>query len=255
MDPASSLIAGHLASKLLDVVTSGFRAHVIERWSRRRAVEFFDQFCKEVLLQREGANSHELQEHLARLIEDEVCSEVLFDAYRRVSLSKSKSLGPRITGLLTAELVGTGRIANDADEAIFSAAENLADNELVAFAKFTREEREKSAAGPEKAKQGELRVELGAAQRDSNWLRDDMLSLAAPDLSRCLGRWAAKLQNCGILTTDVTERQFEYEEDAERHVDEAGTVREITWWIVIPESSFRLVDFISRVRASTQTGA
>src|SRR5215207_1309246 len=118
MDPLSSLLVGHAAGKLLDKFGSSFRAHVIERWSRRRAEEFVVQFCEEISRQRGGATHHELEEALTRIVEDEVCSEILFDAYRRLTLSRSRVLGPRIIALLTAELVGEKRVASDHEDAI-----------------------------------------------------------------------------------------------------------------------------------------
>jgi hypothetical protein len=87
MDPLSSLLVGHAASKLLDKFGSSFRTHVIDRWSRRRAEEFFVQFYEEVSRQRDGVTSDTLDELLSKMVEDEVCSEILFDAYRRVALS------------------------------------------------------------------------------------------------------------------------------------------------------------------------
>jgi len=48
MDPVTSLATGHAAGKLIDRVAASFRANVIERWSKRRAQDFFDEFCREV---------------------------------------------------------------------------------------------------------------------------------------------------------------------------------------------------------------
>lgn len=105
MDPISTLMVGHATGKFLDKLGSSFRTHVIDRWTRRRAEEFFEQFCKEVSSQNGAPTPSELDEELTKLLEDEACSEVLFDAYRRVALSKSKILGPRIIAILTAEIV------------------------------------------------------------------------------------------------------------------------------------------------------
>lgn len=102
MDPLSSLLVGHAAGKLLDKFGSSFRAHVVDRWSRRRAQEFLGEFCEEVSRQRGGITSDALDELLTKMVEDEICSEILFDAYRRVALSKSRALGPRVIALLMA---------------------------------------------------------------------------------------------------------------------------------------------------------
>ncbi len=254
MDPVSSVLVGHAAGKLLDRFGSIFRTHVIDRWSRRRAEEFFAQFCKEVSHQRDGATPYKLDEILTKIVEDEVCSEILFDAYRRVALSRSKALGPRIIALLTAELVAEGRVAADLEDTIFLAAENLTDDELKAFARFVREEQAKSAASADKGERG-LRIKWCEEQLDSNWPRKDAVSTGPLDLDECLGRWAGKMKSYGIIRDDVQERQFDYQEDSERHIDEPGTVREINWWISVPAEYFRLVDLIIRAGGDAETTA
>jgi hypothetical protein len=251
MDPIPSLLVGHAAGKLLDKFGSSFRAHVIDRWSRRRAEEFFNQFCSEVLRQ-EDAPPDELDKALTRILEDEVCSEVLFEAYRRVALSKSKSLGPRIIALLTAELVAQGRIAGDAEDTIFSAAENLTDDELLAFAEFVHEEQAKSASSPDTNGLG-LRIKWATEQFDSNWPHRGTISTAPLNLDECLGRWAGKMKNYGIIKDDVQERQYDYKVDSERHIDEPGTIREITWWIDVPADYLKLVELIYRARGGEAT--
>src|SRR6202043_1948719 len=168
MDPVSSFLVGHVASKVLDKFGSSFRAQVIERCSRSRAQAFFNQFCDEVSRQCDGAAPQELEDTLTRIVEDEACSEILFDAYRRVALSRSRALGPRIIALLTAELVAERRGAGDLEDTIFTAAENLTDEELLAFAMFVRTEQAKSASGADDAARG-LRIKWCAEGFDSNW--------------------------------------------------------------------------------------
>lgn len=244
MDPVSSLLVGHAAGKVLDRLGSSVRT-LIERWSRRRAEEFFDQFCKEVSRQCNAATPRELDETLTKIVEDEACQEILFEAYRRVALSRSKALGPRIIALLTAELVADGRVATDLEDTIFQAAANLTDDEMIAFAVFVREEQEKSARGADKPGCG-LRIKWCEEQFDSNWPREDTVSTGPLDLDECLGRWAGKLKSYGIIKEDLEERQFAYQEDSERHIDEPGTVREIKWWISIPAEYLKLVELIHR---------
>ncbi len=252
MEPISSLLVGHAAGKLLDKFGSSFRTHVIERWSKRRAEEFFGQFCEEVSRQRDYATSRELDDALAQVVEDKVCSEVLFDAYRRVALSKSRVLGPRIIALLTAELVVEGRVATDTEDAMFSAAENLADDELIAFARFIREEQAKIAEAADKAGK-DLRVKLCDDQIDSNW--NEVVSTGPLDLDEFLGRWAGKMKSYGIIKDEIQERQVDYEADSERYIDEPGTVREIIWWISVPAEYLKLVGLIYRARGDSESTA
>jgi hypothetical protein len=254
MEPVSSFLVGHAAGKLLDKFGSSFRAQVIERWSRRRALEFFDQFCKEVSGQCDGATPRELDEALTKIVEDEMCSEILFDAYRRVALSRSKALGPRIIALLTAELVGQRRVAGDLEDTLFLAAENLTDDELIAFAKFVHKEQAAPANGTTKAGRG-LRVKWCEEQFDSNWPSKDTVSTGPLDLDECLGRWAGKLKSYGLIKEELQERQFNYRQDFDRHIDEPGTVREIDWWISVPAEYLKLVDLIHRAGGDAETTA
>jgi hypothetical protein len=196
----------------------------------------------------------ELEEDLTKLVEDEVCAEVLFDAYRRVSLSKSKSLGPRIIGLLTAQLVVEARVASDVEDAIFDVAETLTDEELIAFAAFVREERANSATGGDNAADG-LRIRWYLEQVDSNSPSDDYVSTGPLDLEDCLGRWAVKMKAYGIIKDDVHEREREYSPDAESHSLDSGTVREIAWWIYVPAEYFKLVELIESARCSEDNAA
>ncbi len=255
MDPISSLISGHVAGKLLDSVSAKFKTNVIERWTKRRAQGFFDEFCREVEIKLTGNESGKLDEILSHILEDETCSETLFDAYRRVSLTRSKELGPRIIGIITAELVLQERIANEIEDAILSAAENLTDDELLEYAKFVREQ---SARGVDESKKdvvftenGYLRVKLGKEQFDSNWNLEKEVSIAPLDLDESLGRWASKLKSYGILSDDMKERQWEYKVDEECHIDQDGSLREISWWICIPNVYLRLAELVDRVSRGT----
>jgi hypothetical protein len=250
IDPATSFLAGHLGSKVLDRLGSTFRTHVIERWSRRRAEVFFDQFCAEVAQSKQVSKPDTIESALTKIIEDEVCSEVLFDAYRRVALTRSKELGPRIIALLTAELVMAKRIADEIEDSMFLAAENLTDDELLAFVGFVRKELAKLPS-TEKPDHG-LRIQWGKEQFDSNWRRESGVSTAPLDLDECLGRWATKLKSYGIISDDMREREFTYSADPEAHVDQDGYVREITWWIHVAPVYVKFVELIERAASSVR---
>lgn len=258
MDPVSSLLAGHVAGKLMDYLGSKFKTSVIERWGRHRAERFFDEFCREVEIELGGTESARLDDILSQILEDEGCSEVLFDAYRRVSLTKSKELGPRIIGIVTAELVVQKRTADDIEDTILLAAENLTDAELIQYATFVREQQARATAKTDKdvtfTDDGSLKIEWQKEQFDSNWRCETDISVAPLNLDECLGRWASKLKSYGILSDDIKERQWEYKEDSERHVDEDGSVREISWLLYVPRASFRLADLVDRVSRHAPQG-
>lgn len=251
IEPVSALVSGYVAEKIIDRVTKSFKINVIERWTKARAEKFFNEFCREIELELAGHQSDELDILLEKILEDETRSEVLFNAYRHVCFSRSKNLGPRIIGVLTAQLVIEGRLADEAEDNIFMAAENLLDNELLEFAEFTK--KYKSQAEDEKIEDvsfddhGNLAIEWFSERIDSNWNRDTNLSLAPLDLVECLGKWALKIKSLGIISDDLKERQWDYSEDDERHIDEPGRIREISWWIYMSKSYFKLADLIERV--------
>jgi hypothetical protein len=247
MDPASSFLAGHAAGKLMDKLGATFRTHVIDRWSRRRAEAFFEQLCRELAATPEGSAPEDLEARLTRLVEDETCSEVLFDAYRRVSLAKSRDLGPRIIALLTAKIVAGRRVASDQEDSIFLAAENLTDDELTEVRAFAREQQQKRKPGESSDKW--LRVMWNDERFDSSWHQTSSISTAPLDLNECLGRWAVKLKGYGLLGDDVRERQYEYQPGERRHSLDGGSVRDVEWWIDISPACFTLADLIDRVRS------
>ena len=251
MDPVSSLISGHVAGKLIDRVSASFRTHVIERWSKRRARSYFEQFCDEVSLELSGTKSDSLEELLEKMLDDEVCSELLFDSYRRVCLSRSKALGPKVIGILSAQLAIERREPTGVEEAILDACEQLTDKELLDFAQFIDEQRQRADCSAHKgvsiSDQGFLQIEWSKEQIDSNWHREVNISLAPLNLDECLGSWAVKLCHLGVLSSDVKEHKWDYREDSDQHIDEPGSVREISWWIYVSTDFWRFVELIKRV--------
>lgn len=251
MDPVSSLVTGHAAGKLIDKVSSSFRTNVIERWTKRRANVFFEQFCREVELETDGVESDRLEDLLSDMLEDEQCTELLFDSYRRVSLSRSKEIGPRIIGIMTARLAIEGRLPCPDEESILDAAEQLYDDDLIQFAAFLSEyEKRANDESDERTtlnKYGTVKINWAQEQLDSNWNREFSVSLAPLDLEESLGPWAPKLANLRFISTDLTKKKWDYQEDSERHIDQDGSVREITWWIHISEKFFDFGRMIDRV--------
>ena len=78
MDPVTSLVSGHIAGKLFDLVGSQFYKQVIERWSKRRADIYFKEFCRAVEVELTGIKSEELDKKLNQIFMDETRTEVLF---------------------------------------------------------------------------------------------------------------------------------------------------------------------------------
>lgn len=239
MGPISTLVTGYAVNKMTEVGEGLFRKHVIERWTRRRAIEFYRSFCATLL--SEKPSGAQLEEVLDELLGDEARSEIVFEAYRLVCLAKSRTIGPRIIAVLVAEIVQRDGIADDHEEIMLAAAEQLSDNEFLSFAA----ELEK-LPGPNDL--GAIEVTLDKRQIDSNWSQSHT-EIGQGSLVETFGLWAEKLKSLGMLTEVVDERTFRYQEDAERQVDMSGSVREITWRVFFNSPSARLAKLVTRVSA------
>lgn len=122
------IVGDYVVGKAVDVLSSTFKSGVIDRWSRRRAEEFVRTFCDLVCA---GKSDEEIEPYLNAIVQDDAKSAALFDAYRRVALSASPVLGPRIIAIITARLVGEKRVPNYDEEKLLAAGERLNDAELI----------------------------------------------------------------------------------------------------------------------------
>jgi hypothetical protein len=250
MEPITSLLASQATDSAIGGIASMFKKHVVERWTRYRANAFFDEFKRAVHESNSQIPSHQLAEMLDELITNEMNSEILFDAYRSVCLSRSKDIGPRIIALVVAEVTLEERNLTEDEERMLLAAENLSDSELTEFYEFTQEQRSsvnKQDCDERIFRNGSLRIKWCTEQFDSNWPKTSETPIAPLNLATHIGSWAEKLSRYGLLIDDLTEKRWDYEEDGERHIDEPGSVREITWWIEIPVEGFKLADLIKKI--------
>lgn len=237
MGPVSALVTGYATDKLTELGEQLVRKHVIERWTRKRAIEFYRSFCATLL--SDNPTGIQLEEMLNELLCDDARSEIVFEAYRLVCLAKSKSIGPRIIAVLVAEIVQRDGIAEAQEEILLAAAEQLSDNELLSF---TAE----LAKLPKLDEWGETEITLDTRQIDSNWSHGHT-EIAQGSLAHSFGPWAEKLKSLGMLSESVVEQTFQYQEDSERHIDMDGSVREITWKVFFHPPSARLAELVERV--------
>ena len=237
METLSALVTGYATNKLTELGEGLIRKHVIERWTRKRAVEFYRSFCATLL--SDNPDGPELAEMLHELLQDETRSEIVFEAYRLVCLAKSKTIGPRIVAVLVAEIVQRDGVADKEEELVLAAAEQLSDSELVSFAA-------ELAKLPSLKTWGGVEVTLETRQIDSNF-SVGRTEISQGSLAQIYGPWAEKLKSLSFLTESVTERTFHYREDSERHIDMDGSVREITWKIFFHSPSARLAKLVGRV--------
>ena len=197
---------------LTSIITDKFRGLVIERWTRYRAEQFFQSFVTALGSEfKSGIQTDELDRRLTKILADDTKSEVLFDAYRRVCFSTSKTIGPRIIGLLTGELILEGRMANSVEENIFAAAEILSDGEFIEFMKGYQEHRKKA----EGITDSKAKHHMSGESVFVRWLEEssDGSSPSGSEFDidsfpweEALGRWAVKLKQSGLLEDRIQQR-------------------------------------------------
>lgn len=243
-----------LAKKIGTIVAKKFGGKVIERWTRYRANRFFDGFVASLADELEtGIESDDVDAALEKILGDEQKSEVLFDAYRSVCFAKSKSLGPRIIGLLTGYLVVEGATSKADDDAVFRAAEELNDIDLTDFSDEFQREASKADSCKNKEKDAHwvgdtIQIPWTEETRDSAWphSRESEIDLSPLNFDEVFGSWGGNVARLGLLTSKVTHRSVDYREDSERYIDEDGAL-DIYAWTVTFESPCRLLsDLVQR---------
>lgn len=253
---AANFLSSHLAGKILDKVSGEFYDKIILRWTKSRAEEFFRTFCMLVEDDLKNKPNDYVPVFLDLILSDEIKSEILFEAYRSVCMTKSKKFGPRIIGLITAQLILENAQANDMEESICYAAENMSDDELLLFSSYYKENKEKAVPKNTTHKDRHANVYTGDAlevnhgyeQVDSGSMfgRESKISITPTNLYEELGPWAKKLESAGFLHTEVREYLWSYEADDERHIHQDGNVREISFWVCFSYASEELVRLIDR---------
>lgn len=231
----SSLVADPLISRAQDILLS----KVISKWRDYRANVFFKLLIQEVSKEYAGKyQSNELDHILKQVLTNSNAEEILFESYRRVCLSSSKNIGPKIIALLTAKLLIDERIANENEESIFELAEKMRDVDFIEFCKFfdnesLKEKLEKSSHRHPIDTQN-LGYGLGARTSPSSHL--------TPTVS--LGKWAGKLEQVGFLYSDTVSENFLKESLSK----ENGTVISYHFSIVIEQVVAELYKYTRRAQ-------
>lgn len=192
---------GLVAKPFATTLAKKFSGTVVERWTRYRAECFFEGFVQTIAGEAStGIETQDLDKRLDEVLSDDTKNEVLFDAYRRVCLSKSKTLGPRIIGLLTGQVVSEGRVADKMEERIFEAAESMSDGDFIEFMKGYRNLCDPLFQATDSSRA--IRVPWSEEEADSS--RD--LNISPFNWEEALGRWAVKLNAVGLLDVDVRQQ-------------------------------------------------
>lgn len=208
-------IALPLGKSALAALAKRFGVVVAERWSKHRTQQFFSAFVEAI--QQEQTNKAEfaeVDELLNGILSSDPLSEELFDAYRRVCLSKSKDLGPKVIGHLVARIVGEKRRANGVEEEVFAAAESLSDSELMELYKgyfdiLKEAELASQAGGRSFDPDGMISLRLAEEKADSNWGPTLIVEIGEPSLAEIYGGWARKLRGLGMIELRTTQTKEE----------------------------------------------
>jgi hypothetical protein len=239
MDPISALAVKTGTSWL----AGQFKTHVIEKWSRRRAGAFFQTFTERLAAAEEaGRPLSDLEPLLAELLNDTIKSEILFDAYRKVCLSASASLGPRIIAVIIARLIREGRVASDGEERLLIVAETFGDKDLTDFADYLTQH-------------PLIDNEAKLFDESEEWLAEQKpFSISSINLSEYVGNWCLKLVNCGLVVQDIVKgvEYYSFDSDGrviERGRDSYGTVTTYTWKLVFRPEVLDLKNIIEGLRS------
>ena len=241
-----------LQAKLWTSSLINLKRGVIQRWSTYRAKQYFQSFLKAVSDESANrGNPADLNELLEKCDRDSHITSVFFDAYRRVALSTSKDIGPRIIGMITARIVLDERHANEYEERMLMAAETLTDLEFKEFQSVAKNwERALSMSSEEVVLQHNIfRIKVHAEQLDSSWPKQEA-NVSPINLAEEVGLWALKMKNIGILWDSTVERSWGYRADTEQHIDSDGTVREIIWYMEMPKEYLKLAELVAHAQSA-----
>lgn len=229
-----------------------FGVAVIERWTRYRAERFFEGFVETLSMEvSTGLQTDDVDRRLTAILADDTKSEVLFDAYRRVCFSKSKTLGPRIIGLLTGHLVHEGRMADYTEERVFEAAELLSDADFIEFMKGYEEHRKKAAGSTDlKAEHCMLGdsviIRWSQDSSDLSGFGSHEIDIGPFPWEDALGRWAVDLKQCGLLEERVQQASRYIPPSKSEEGFGEQTVMTTTTTVTFAPACARLYDLLSR---------
>ena len=250
-------VAVYIGEKALELLASRFKDGVIQRWSVHRSRQFLDALVLAVGEDEMiGSHPDKVNALLDKAMTDEVLSSSLFDAYRRVCLSASRDIGPRIIGYVMGRVLLHEREPTEEEEAIFRAAEHMNDYDLLELAQFVEENRAEAEARdsssrkrnePEMTKQDGLRVHCGWEQEEVEGSTSEK-SIGPMNLALDWGAWAGKAEWLGLARQEVTAHTFN---DPGSHYHDGGPTRQTDWWLTIEQPG---IEVARLVRVCTSTG-
>lgn len=192
----------------------------------------------------------DFQNRLESIFSNEKAKDILFESYRKTVFSRSKEIGPKIIGVLTAMIINEKRETTDVDENIFDAAEILNDNELIEFSKYIFEQIENSknpSNNEVEITNGCMNILLGQEEYEIG--HEHEITISPKNLSDYLGRWANKMKLLDIFYDEMTENTFSVKADTDRRIDYDMEVKSVKSWLYINEEYFVMAQIIQKIIA------
>ncbi|MBB5356856.1 hypothetical protein HDE76_000038 [Rhodanobacter sp. ANJX3] len=242
-----------LTSQLLSEAKSLIKADVIARWSNYRSHRFVDALVDAIRDERDHELSEdELNHSLSELVKKDNNSEALFEAYRRVCFARSRDIGPRMIGILTATLILEERRPTKIEDAILDVSENLNDDELREVVETVKRWSAIALSGGEGARHLEGQLQY-VAHQSTVVSKDGQTSDTGSMLIDTLGSWGEKLRTYGLLFERVQERVIKKEGQVSLSATQFGPDRTIAHSIIFREGYQNLVDLIDRAERASKT--
>ncbi len=219
------LVTGYLVGEELN----SFKKIVIEKVKNKREENFIKAFLEAYPEEMEsGLESTKLDTLFQKISSSPSASEMLFEVYRKVCLSASNDLAPKILGMLTAKICSEERLANQTEGLIFESLQELNDLEIREIYKYFdsidwikdsnhgrvpyihinefmsgKIQKVDTHRGIFKSKKYyEVGIDGHTIHGKSNY--EEIIS--KPSLTKTMGRWAVKLKNLEILIEETNER-------------------------------------------------
>jgi hypothetical protein len=236
-----------IQSILQEEFTSFFLKQIISFGKNKRQEYFLSEFLKAYPKElKSGVETNALDKLFRKIEASEEMKEMIFEVYRKVCLSASKSLGPKIMGILTSQICFEERIANSTEELIFETCEILNDRELREIVKLKESIRWLSSGNHGKIPydnsfytlndqkhvhkceimvfKGKRNYDIELANISTKNKSSYQEEVSKPSLEKYFGRWAIKLRNIEILKENTTEN-FNYGESKD---SESETIRKFS---------------------------
>jgi hypothetical protein len=206
---------------------------VVARWSNYRAEIFTRALIGAFRSDRDFQDTRELDEALRAMVDADWKEEAIFDAYRRVSLARSRDIGPCVIGLMTAELLLDQRKTDDATEVMFEAAERLSDGDLR---DFLSEYGTWTGSADER---GDIYHPIETITHDLAITKIVDTSSMLPGL----GSWAVRAQGIGLIGERIEDESGEFES---RYSVEPIEYRKVVWKVYMGAEHRPFAAYVTR---------